>query len=195
MCIFFFVFLTFIVFLLVVLLLVSQSAGRSRETNVVHHQYVPPPMYPPAPPMYPPPPYPPPPIPAAWAPEAQLYPAMGPGTPASRAPAGKAPKTNVLGVDMVYLVGAEGKMVILSDGDTMVGRESDNAIVVADDSASRRHACVRRVGKKLDVTDLGSGNGTFVNDVRIAANVSHPVRPGDRIQFGAVTVFTVGGAS
>jgi pSer/pThr/pTyr-binding forkhead associated (FHA) protein len=172
----------FLAFLLFVMVLVLVMASQNKETKVIHHQYPPPPPYPPQP--YPPQPYPPQPYPPP-----QMYPVP------QRAPAGNSAKTSVIGADMIYLEGATGRMEILVEGDTFVGRESDNAIVVADGGASRRHARLLRTGRSLEVTDLGSGNGTFVNDVRLAANVAHRVRQGDRIRFGSATHFTVGGAA
>jgi pSer/pThr/pTyr-binding forkhead associated (FHA) protein len=46
---------------------------------------------------------------------------------------------------------------------TIVGRDSDCDVVLADLTISRRHAELRRTGDGFTVTDLGSLNGTYVN--------------------------------
>jgi pSer/pThr/pTyr-binding forkhead associated (FHA) protein len=51
-----------------------------------------------------------------------------------------------------------------------------------DPDASRRHAAVRQVDGGLAIEDLGSTNGTFVNDRRISGIVQ--IAPGDRVRFG-----------
>ena len=45
-----------------------------------------------------------------------------------------------------------------------IGRDAANQIVIDHPSVSGRHAKVRQQGKGLVLTDLGSTNGTFVND-------------------------------
>jgi pSer/pThr/pTyr-binding forkhead associated (FHA) protein len=53
---------------------------------------------------------------------------------------------------------------------------------LTDPDVSRRHAVVRQVDDGLAVEDLGSTNGTFVNDRRITGIAE--IAPGDRIRFG-----------
>lgn len=64
-----------------------------------------------------------------------------------------------------------------------LGRSSYASIVVNNPLASREHAVVRVSGGKLEVVDLGSRNGTFVNGVRVAA--PQRLEVGDRITIGA----------
>jgi diguanylate cyclase (GGDEF)-like protein len=64
-----------------------------------------------------------------------------------------------------------------------VGRCSESSLVLADDSVSRRHALLEPDGEGGHlVSDLGSTNGTYVNERRI----TEPVRlaAGDRVRFG-----------
>jgi len=51
--------------------------------------------------------------------------------------------------------------------EVVIGRE-DTDLAIDDDEMSRRHAVVRRHANRLQVEDLGSTNGTFVDGTRIA---------------------------
>jgi serine/threonine-protein kinase len=49
---------------------------------------------------------------------------------------------------------------------------------------SRRHAQIVANGRGYSIEDLGSENGTFVNDMRLAPNHPHVLRNGDIVQIG-----------
>lgn len=53
------------------------------------------------------------------------------------------------------------------------------------DNVSRRHAVIYVQGAEAAVTDLGSSNGTFVNEASIGANAARTVASGDSLRFGA----------
>src|SRR2546421_8645842 len=74
-------------------------------------------------------------------------------------------------------------------GELVIGRE--NADLTIDDAeVSRRHVAVRLEGGQLEVEDLGSANGTFVNGSRIEGPVK--VGGGAKIRVGR-TEFEVRG--
>ncbi len=52
--------------------------------------------------------------------------------------------------------------------------------------ASRHHAVINCADDVFSVTDLGSTNGTMLNDVRIPPHAAQQLRPGDRIKIGEV---------
>ncbi len=63
-----------------------------------------------------------------------------------------------------------------------IGRGADNDIVLPDDMrASRRHAAVSEQNQEWVLEDLGSRNGTYLNDKSVKV---HPLRHGDRIKVG-----------
>ncbi|MEU4480945.1 FHA domain-containing protein [Micromonospora sp. NPDC023966] len=64
----------------------------------------------------------------------------------------------------------------------VVGRAPSAHIVLADPHLSRRHATVQATPDGVVLTDLGSTNGTWLNDQRIIGSV--PLADGDVIRLG-----------
>jgi pSer/pThr/pTyr-binding forkhead associated (FHA) protein len=60
-----------------------------------------------------------------------------------------------------------GELFQLRGGRCVVGTAADCDIVLKDQSISGRHAEFTAVGRGFRITDLGSTNGTYVNDKRI----------------------------
>src|ERR1700749_1984086 len=61
-----------------------------------------------------------------------------------------------------------------------IGRTSDNTIPLVGNHVSRQHAIVRcHNGFQYQIMDLGSRNGTFVNDQRVVMPVT--LEPGARV--------------
>jgi len=73
----------------------------------------------------------------------------------------------------------------LSGGATM-GR-GDVEIVLEDPFASSRHARIERQGGAVVLEDLGSTNGTYLNEELLTG--PQPLHPGDRVRIGD-SVFT-----
>ena len=61
----------------------------------------------------------------------------------------------------------DGRDVPLDRDTVVIGRSSGCDIVLDDPNVSRRHAEVRRLGEGFSLVDLGSTNGTEVNDQRV----------------------------
>jgi hypothetical protein len=66
-------------------------------------------------------------------------------------------------------------------GGATLGR-GDVEIQLDDPFASSRHASITRQGRTLVINDLGSTNGTFLNDTALTG--PQPLHPGDRIRIG-----------
>lgn len=63
--------------------------------------------------------------------------------------------------------GPNAGLTVDVDEELVIGRE-DTDLAIDDDEMSSRHAVVRRHANRLQVEDLGSTNGTFVDGTRIA---------------------------
>ena len=85
---------------------------------------------------------------------------------------------------------SSGSIFKLGDA-TVVGRE-DAGIQIDFDGypdgkyISHRHAQIVRMNGKYYIEDLGSSNHTWVNDIKLAAGQSEPLKDGDKIRFGKI---------
>ena len=73
---------------------------------------------------------------------------------------------------------------ILRDAVSVVGRSDDCDIIIEAPSVSRRHAEIAVCGSAVIVSDLGSRNGTFVDEQSVQKAVA---RDGQRLRFGKVS--------
>lgn len=73
----------------------------------------------------------------------------------------------------------------LGDGAVVIGRDPACDVPLDDLGASRQHASIRCENGRYVLTDLGSKNGTFINDTPAP---SATLRPGDRILIGSAQV-------
>jgi DNA-binding winged helix-turn-helix (wHTH) protein len=74
--------------------------------------------------------------------------------------------------------------VTLHEGEHVLGRDPDAEIFLDHPGISRRHALIRISGGQASIEDLGSKNGTFVEDQRVDG--IRTVRDGDIIRVGSV---------
>ena len=81
-------------------------------------------------------------------------------------------------------VRGEKSSIDLKEGENTVGRLSTGDVAVDDASISRNHAIITVRAGKVALRDLGSKNGTYVADKRIAADTE--VAPETPIRFGLV---------
>jgi pSer/pThr/pTyr-binding forkhead associated (FHA) protein len=77
---------------------------------------------------------------------------------------------------------------VLSAGDNLIGRNPECGIWVDAAGVSRRHARLRLDAESGDaaIEDLGSTNGTFVNEARVESPVT--LRDGDTVHLGSVAL-------
>src|SRR6266566_901853 len=70
-----------------------------------------------------------------------------------------------------------------------IGREPNSTLIINHNSISRRHAeIIYRNGDYL-LRDLGSKNGTFINEAPLAPGHVHVLKPRDRIRIGKLMTY------
>jgi hypothetical protein len=104
---------------------------------------------------------------------------------------------------LAFPAAAPRRTVALDAAEVQIGRRNpargiepgvDLSLPPADPAVSHAHALlVRQENGSYALVDLGSANGTTVNDMAepIAANVPVPLADGDRIHVGAWTTITI----
>jgi diguanylate cyclase (GGDEF)-like protein len=94
---------------------------------------------------------------------------------------------------LVVIYGGDlGRKFDLRKDGTVVGRSSKADIQIDQESISRNHAKLSGKGRQLTIEDLGSTNGTYVNDEQIAGQ--YQLRNGDLIKIGrTIFKFIAGG--
>ena len=86
-----------------------------------------------------------------------------------------------------------GRSWKLPQGESKIGRDSSNLVAIEDSKASREHAKIRFADGVFSLLDLGSSNGTFVNERQVSGQV--PLSDGDLIRIGdTVMAFKPAGA-
>jgi hypothetical protein len=83
------------------------------------------------------------------------------------------------------LVFSDGRHYPMTVGSTIIGRGEQAQLRLPDVGVSRRHARLDFDGNQIVLTDLGSTNGTMVNNQRVSAVA---LNPGDLIQIGTTSL-------
>jgi hypothetical protein len=78
--------------------------------------------------------------------------------------------------------GHDPGMIYDLDGDLVLGRGDHAEIRLEDPFASSRHARVYRQAGSLVLEDLGSTNGTYLNEELL--DTPRPLHPGDHVRIG-----------
>jgi FHA domain len=87
--------------------------------------------------------------------------------------------------------GHDPGMIYDLDGDIVLGRGDRAEIRLEDPFASSQHARVYEQGNIVVIEDLGSTNGTYLNEELL--QTARPLHPGDRVRIGdSEFVFEVG---
>lgn len=72
----------------------------------------------------------------------------------------------------------------LRSGETVLGREGDGVVPLPSPSVSRQHAALIIEGTAARLRDLGSKNGTFVDEMRVDQPIA--LQDGARVRFGTL---------
>ena len=86
---------------------------------------------------------------------------------------------------VVYADGAKPRTVKMA-ASMVIGRDPECELLLEDTYVSQQHARIFGKNNGWYVEDLGSTNGTFVNEQKLAAPAM--VQPGDRIRIGTTVL-------
>ena len=75
----------------------------------------------------------------------------------------------------------KGSRYLISEERTSIGRSPESEIFLDDVTVSRSHAVIERNGSTFALNDLGSLNGTYINNQSLK---TAPLTCGDEIQIG-----------
>jgi len=76
---------------------------------------------------------------------------------------------------------SKGSRFLIAEDKCSIGRSPESAIFLDDVTVSRAHAQISKSGKGFELVDLGSLNGTYVNNGSVK---SVQLQTGDEIQVG-----------
>ena len=83
-----------------------------------------------------------------------------------------------------------GRRIALPVGDVVIGRDDGCRIRLTSSDVSRQHCRLRCREDEVIVADLGSRNGTFINETRVASPTA--LKPGDLLRVGPFLFQTPG---
>lgn len=104
------------------------------------------------------------------------------------------------GAIAVYVEGGSIPVFVDSKDEFVIGRKVGTTSDVSLDlsasggyhlGVSRRHAVIRRTEAGYELLDLGSVNGTWVNNERLAPHKPYPLATGSHLRFGSMRLFVV----
>lgn len=94
---------------------------------------------------------------------------------------------------LIVLAGARLRQyLVLGTAEVELGRGAGCAMQLDADSVSRKHARIRWTGDVHELSDLGSTNGTYVNERRVT---NARLADGDRLQIGHVLIKYIAGSN
>ncbi|CAE7167733.1 KIF13B [Symbiodinium necroappetens] len=77
----------------------------------------------------------------------------------------------------------QGVVYQLEEVETSIGRGEECSLQLDGKGISRMHARLTFAGRRPQLLDLGSSNGTFVNGLRLKPNIAHDLKHGDVVRF------------
>lgn len=103
------------------------------------------------------------------------------GTRVADPAAGETELRNVIGNLYVRAGPLKGRLVPIFGNPVTIGRAHGQSLQLQDRDVSREHAVIRLEDGTLYFEDLGSGNGSWVNEARVTR---HPLEHNDEIRIG-----------
>ena len=106
----------------------------------------------------------------------------------------------VAGSIAIYIEGASKPIFLSSETEIIVGRKVEETSKVMLDLStlggyhlglSRLHAVIRRDNHGYEIMDLGSSNGTWLNDERLIPHKPYPLTNGSQLRLARMRLFIV----
>ncbi|CAG8803498.1 17151_t:CDS:1 [Gigaspora rosea] len=69
-------------------------------------------------------------------------------------------------------------------GETFIGRNNLNHIIIKDQEVDKKHANIRSSQGKVEITSLSSGSGIFVNGDKLLFRIPYTLERNDKIKMG-----------
>lgn len=82
----------------------------------------------------------------------------------------------------------DSKKVELKSGNQVLGRNPENAIIITEPSLSSKHLLISNFDEHIEIMDLNSSNGTFINGNRIPPLVSIRLSNSDKLLLGKLNL-------
>ena len=82
---------------------------------------------------------------------------------------------------VIHRGASKGARFLIAQNRSAIGRSPENEIFLDDVTVSRAHAVIERNGQGFTLTDLGSLNGTYINNQSLKSSA---LVCGDEIQIG-----------
>jgi len=76
------------------------------------------------------------------------------------------------------------KKVRLKEGDNLIGKSSRSEIVIDEEEISEEHAKIFKTGKNYKIIDIGSLNGTYLNDAKVKS--PKKIEDQDEVKFANI---------
>ncbi len=86
----------------------------------------------------------------------------------------------------VAILSIDGVDHPLQRGENSFGRKSENDIAIPDPYVSGRHGVIEVTDDEIYLTDIGSTNGTMLNDAKLTAQQKARITPDDVIRLGQI---------
>lgn len=100
----------------------------------------------------------------------------------------------------LYIEGQSKPAYIDSKGEFVLGRKTGTTSELLLDLApfggysqgiSRRHVAIRQTGNSYEVVDLGSVNGTWLNEERLVPHMAYPLPSGSHLRLGRMRIYVL----
>ena len=100
------------------------------------------------------------------------------------------PLAEALLVPVEPVPGQPGETFLSQTKITTIGRQPGVYLLLDEATVSRRHAEISFINGQYILHDLGSSNGTFVNDAPLEPSSTHVLKTNDIVRFGKVVKFS-----